>query len=121
MPQVYICPIFPQKPIYAGPAYIGIYIYARNPAHVEFYMDGFEKVYILVVFWKILHEIVWKISEKKNSMAPTARISPIRLEFHEKYVSVPVQCSLDSLASNSRTKGALSIDAMVGTVPFDLC
>ena len=39
--------------------------------HVEFYMNGFEKVYILVVFWKILHEIVWKISGK-NSMVTTA-------------------------------------------------
>ena len=32
--------------------------------------------------------------------------------------------SLDSFppaAINSRAKGALSIDAMVGTVPFDLC
>ena len=29
--------------------------------------------------------------------------------------------SLDSLVSNSRAKGALSIDAMVGTVPFSLC
>ena len=33
----------------------------------------------------------------------------------------PSRDSFSPAAINSRTKGALEIDAMVGTVPFDLC